>query len=143
VTRAARPFAYGLLGLLLVAGFVGFDAWPLTAWRLFSLSRDDTQRVWVLEAVDGGDTVGVDLEELPLAYRHAAWILDELPGASDERRTAVCDALLEAVEDVVPGADRLRILRDAQRLVVRDGGEVEVQHDAERFHECVGPGGDA
>jgi len=53
VPRSARGLVGALFVLLLVPGLVGFDLWPLTGWRLFSLARDDTQTLWVLEAVDG------------------------------------------------------------------------------------------
>ena len=81
--RGARVLVAALLVLLLVPGVVGFDLWPLTGWRLFSLSRDADQTRWVLEAVDAtGDRRVVSLEELPLRYRHAEWPMAELPGAS-------------------------------------------------------------
>lgn len=126
----------GALALLLVAGVIGFEAWPLTAWRLFSLSRNDRQTVWVLHAAtaDGPARV-VDLEELPLRYRHAAWPMAELPGASEARREDVCQALLGPASDVVPGLTELRLVRDRQRLV-EEAGEWVVTHDPETLHAC-------
>lgn len=141
VPRSARWFVAVLFALLLVPGVVGFDAWPLTGWRLFSLSRDESQNRWVVHAVDaGGDVAIVSLEELPLGYRHAEWPMADLPGASDERRQAVCRALADAVGEARPGTVEVRIAKDAQTLVERDG-EWVLTHDPEVVATCP-PAGD-
>ena len=138
--RGPRWLVGTALVLLLVPGLVGFDAWPLTAWRLFSLSRDEDQTRWVIEAVDAdGRAQTVSLEELPLEYRHAEWPMAELPGASEQRRDDVCAALAEAVAAVRSRTLELRIVRDRQTLVEADG-EWEVEHDPEVVHACA-PGG--
>jgi hypothetical protein len=136
VPRSARWLVGVLLVLLLVPGLVGFDAWPLTGWRLFSLARDESQTLWVLEAVDeAGSSRRVELEELPLRYRHAEWPMADLPGASTERRQAVCEALLGAVVELDPGTAELRIARDRARLEER-GGEWTTIDDLELIHTC-------
>jgi hypothetical protein len=134
--RSARWLVGALFVLLLVPGLIGFDAWPLTGWRLFSLARDDTQTLWVLQAVDeDGSSRLVDVEELPLRYRHAEWPMADLPGASTERRQAVCEALLGAVVDVEPATVELRIARDEAQLQERDG-EWVVMDELEVLHTC-------
>jgi hypothetical protein len=136
VPRRARWFVGFLLLAMAVPGLIGFEAWPLTGWRLFSLARDDSQTAWVLDAVDGqGETHVVELEQLPLRYRHAEWPMAELPGASTARQEAVCQALLGAVVDVEPQAVALNITRDRQHMVERDG-EWTVTHDREVIHTC-------
>ena len=136
VPRSARWWVGTLFVLLLVPGLVGFDLWPLTGWRLFSLARDDTQTLWVLEAVDrDGSSRLVDVEELPLRYRHAEWPMADLPGASTGRRQAVCEALLGAVIDVEPSTAELRIARDRARLEEGDG-EWAVVDDLQVIHSC-------
>ena len=136
VPRSARRLVGALFVLLLVPGLVGFDAWPLTGWRLFSLARNETQTLWVLQAVDDdGSSRLVDVEELPLRYRHAEWPMADLPGASTERRQAVCEALLGAVVDIEPATAELRIARDRARLEER-GGEWVVIDDPEVIHTC-------
>jgi hypothetical protein len=138
--RSARVFVAVLFVLLLVPGVVGFDLWPLTGWRLFSLSRGPEQTRWVLESVDGdGGRRVVSLEELPLRYRHAEWPMAELPRASDERRDEVCQALLGPVLDVDPATAELALSRDRVRLVERDG-EWSTVHDIEEFHTCAPEG---
>jgi hypothetical protein len=132
----ARRLVVVALVLLLVPGVIGFEAWPMTAWRLFSLARGDHQTEWLVDAVtpDAG-TRTVSLEELPLRYRHAAWPMAELPRASERRREDVCQALLDATLDVVPDLAELRIVRDRQRMVEQDG-EWVVTHDPEVIHTC-------
>ena len=135
--RTARIWVITLLTLLVVPGIVGFDLWPLTAWRLFSASRDETQTAWALDARTVDRTQTVDLEELPLAYRNAAWILDDVPDASPARRDAICGALLGGVRKVVPGTIGLELVRERQRMQLGDGAPV-VSVRREVQHECDG-----
>jgi hypothetical protein len=136
VPRSARWLVGVVLVALLVPGLAGFDVWPLTGWRLFSLSRRETQTNWVLEAADAdGATREVSLEELPLGYRHAEWPMTDLLGQSTRQRDEVCGALLAAVADVHPATVELRLVRDHQRLVPEHGDWV-VAHDPEVFHSC-------
>jgi hypothetical protein len=140
--RSARVLVAVLLVLLLVPGVIGFDLWPLTGWRLFSLSRDEDQTRWVVEAVDADGTRRVvSLEELPLRYRHAEWPMAELPGSSQAKRDGVCQALLGAVVDVEPSSVEVAVSRDHARLVERDG-EWSTEHDVEVFHTCRPEGAD-
>lgn len=140
VPRAVRVFVAVLFALMLVPGVIGFDAWPLTGWRLFSVSRHAEQTRWVIEATDAdGASRVVSLEELPLRYRHAEWPMSELSGASDDRREAVCRALLDPVLDVEPETVELTIARDHARLVHR-GGEWVTDHDLEPVHSCAASG---
>jgi hypothetical protein len=137
VPRRARWFVAVLLLALAVPGVIGFELWPMTGWRLFSLSRDESQTAWVIDAVDpDGASRSVDLEELPLGYRHAEWPMAELPGASTARREAVCQALLGAVVGVEPTTVALTISRDRQQLVEGEHGWA-VTHDPEVLHTCV------
>jgi hypothetical protein len=137
--RSARVLVAILFVLLLVPGLIGFDAWPLTGLRLFSLSRGPEQTRWVIEAVDGdGSHRVVSLEELPLRYRHAEWPMSELPGASEARRTAVCEALLTPVRNILPDTRELVIARDHARLVEGDDAHWSTVHEIEPFHSCNG-----
>jgi len=118
ISRAQRAWVVVLLVLLAVPGVVGFDAWPLTGWRLFSLARDSTQSEWALDAETPGGVRRVDLEELPLAFRNAAWPLDEARHASPARRSAICRALLDGVRDAMPDATGLAVVRLHREMTV-------------------------
>lgn len=132
-TRVQRAWVGLLLVLLVVPGVIGFDLWPLTGWRLFSLSRDADQNEWELEAIlDDGSLEVVDLEQLPLAYRNAAWPLDHARRASTPERTEICEALLVGVGEAVPGASGLVIERVARHMT--DDGPVD--RSAEEWVVC-------
>lgn len=137
IPRSAKWLVAILFVLLLVPGIVGFDAWPLTGWRLFSMSRDATQNQWVVQAVEtDGTATTVSLEELPLGYRHAEWPMAELPGASEAERQRICRALAGAVVDVRPDTVEVRLAKDAKRMVEKDGDWV-VEHDPEVVTFCA------
>lgn len=127
ITRWQRVWVAVLLVLLVVPGVVGFDLWPLTGWRLFSLSRDAEQTEWALD-VDG---LEVDLEALPLAYRNAAWPLAEM-GSVEARQQEVCEALLVGVRASDPGAAVLDLVRE-RRTMTEDG----IVEDREVVQSCV------
>jgi hypothetical protein len=136
VPRSAKWLVGVLFALLLVPGIIGFEAWPLTGWRLFSASRDAAQTKWVVQAVDGAGAVStVSLEELPLGYRNAEWPMAELPGASEQHRQDVCRALAGAVVDVRPDTVEVRVAKD-QQLLVKERGDWVVTHDPEPLTTC-------
>jgi hypothetical protein len=139
VPRSTRVFVGVLFALLLVPGLVGFDAWPLTAWRLFSADRGNTQSRWEVAVVTpGGATEPLDLDELPIAFRNAEWILAGLPsaGAGDARREEVCQALLAGVrEHAEPDAAGLVIVRNRRTMEATDEG-FEAVDDREAVHTC-------
>ncbi len=136
-SAGVRRFVVAIFVLLLVPGVIGFDAWPLTAWRLFSLARDDNQTRWEIDAIgsDGAVEAAVDLDELPIGFKLAEWPMAELPSASEARRDEVCLALLGEVRDEIPDTIGLRVVRNRQRLVERDGEWVLVD-DREAIHKC-------
>jgi hypothetical protein len=136
VPRSAKWLVGVLFALLLVPGIIGFEAWPLTGWRLFSASRDAAQTKWVVQAVDGAGAVStVSLEELPLGYRNAEWPMAELPGASEQHRQDVCRALADAVVDVRPDTVEVHVAKD-QQLLVKERGDWVVTHDPEPLTTC-------
>ncbi|MDQ2649012.1 MAG: hypothetical protein M3Z03_05620 [Actinomycetota bacterium] len=126
------------LALLLVPGVIGFDLWPLTGWRLFSRARSAEQLGWVFEVVRSESSpVVVEVEDLPVAYRNAPWLLDGLlEDGSTTRREEVCAALLAAAVELHPTGTALRIFSDQQRQERHDGGWVVV-HEPQAFHECA------
>ena len=137
IASGQRVFVWTLLAMLCIPGVIGFELWPASGWRLFSLSRDDTQTAWVLEAETAeSDTQRVSLEQLPVAYRLADWVFAELPDASEARREEVCRSLLEAVRsEVVGGVTAFQIVRDRQRLE-RVDGKTRRNHDRDVVHRC-------
>jgi hypothetical protein len=142
VPRRVRVFSGVLFALLIVPALAGFDAWPLTAWRLFSADRGGTQTRWEIATVSAdGELTPLDLDELPIAYRNAEWILAELPsaGSGDARREEVCRALLAGVrEHADPEAAGLVIVRNHRTMEAVDGGFAPVD-GREPVHTCEAP----
>jgi hypothetical protein len=142
VPRRARVFSGVLFALLIVSAVAVVEAWPLTAWRLFSADRGNAQTRWEIAAVSGdGEATPIDLDELPIAYRNAEWILAELPseGSGDVRREEVCQALLAGVrEHAAPEAAGLVIVRNRRTMAAVDGGFAPVD-GREPVHTCEAP----
>jgi hypothetical protein len=139
-TKAVGLFVGVILALLVVAALMGFEAWPLTEWRLFSLARGADQTHWEIDAITAdGARIPVDLDRLPMAYHLAEWPMAELPDEDDARRDDVCGALLEGVRQEIPDAMGLRVVRNRQRMVNRDGSWVVIG-DREPFHSCADDG---
>ena len=139
--RLGRGLVLGVLVLLLAAGVVGIESWPLTEWKLFSASRDETQTTYVLAAAiegrDDGRMTPFDLEDLPLGYRTAEWPMSRLTRLPDDERDEICVALLDGVIDAVGTPDvAVELWRDRQTKVEEDGDWV-ITHDVEVLQRCA------
>lgn len=139
VPRHIRVFVAVLFALLVIPGLVGFDAWPLTAWRLFSADRGNTQTRWEIATLTGdGEQIPLDLDELPIAFRNAEWILAELPaaGSGDARREEVCQALLAAVHEHADADAAGLVIVKNRRTMHEADGSFEPVDDREAVHTC-------
>lgn len=136
IPLSARRLVWLALTLLLVPGIVGFDLWPLNGWRLYSVAWKAERTQFVVEALDAAGVVSpVDLDELPLGYRHAEWPMMGLPGASAERRDDMCQALADAVVEARPTTVEVRLTQDRERLV-EQRGQWRVNHDPTVLATC-------
>lgn len=117
VPDRVRRFVYGFLAVLLVCALVGIEAWPFSAFKLFSARRDDERVSWRIVTVDpGGHEELVDLAALPIGYRNTTTVLREFEGMSPEGRDEVCRAWARPhVEGGVP-VDHVRVYRRTTRL---------------------------
>lgn len=120
MSRGQRMFIWGFLFAFLASGFLRIEAWPFTAWRLFSTVRHPVQSGWEAVTVDGA---GV---EQPLRLDGAAWkgttqILEELPFMTPARREMTCSAWI--VESGRNGrqVNEIRIYRVVRDLHERRG----------------------
>jgi hypothetical protein len=136
-TRAPRALVVGALVVLLVAGLREVEAWPLTAWRLFSGTRGDEQTGWALQTVDtAGEVAPFSLADLPVGYRLATWPLGDLPAGPSAEGDALCAELLARVIEAQPDTAQLRILRDRQRMERLDDGDWGRVHAASPVVSC-------
>ena len=96
----ARRFALAFLAAFVICGLFGFEAWPLTGWRLFADARQRVQTSRLAVAVDAaGVERPVPFRELPAGFQGNVQVLrgfDELPAG---QQAAVCDAWAGALRD--------------------------------------------
>ena len=119
------------LAVLLVGGVAHLEAFPFSAFRLFSELRPSVRQSWELRAVDAdGAETPIRLAELPLGFRNSTTLLRDFPHLTTAERDGVCDAwaqprrdaghrvagvrVYEVVDDVRPGgtAPRRRLAYD-------------------------------
>lgn len=137
VPHGARVLVWAVIAVIVVTGLLGLELWPVTGWKLFSVSRTETANRWVIEGVyEDGDTRLVDFGELPVAYSNSEWPLRSVGSGGTERSRELCRVLLDAAHDGDPDLVGLRIARDSQRLVP-DGDEWTVSHDLDVRETCT------
>jgi hypothetical protein len=90
--RFARPFVTVFLIASVVCALATIEAWPLTAWRLFSHLRTDQQLSWSATAVDRhGREHAYPLGALPQGYRGFSFLMNGFVSDSAARRQELCD----------------------------------------------------
>ena len=98
--RWARWYAGVFLALFLVCGVAGFEAWPLTGWRLFADARQARQPGFQAVTVDGQDRqTPIPFRDLPAGYQGDVQLLKGFAALPRARQAAVCQAWAEAVRD--------------------------------------------
>jgi hypothetical protein len=98
--RWARRFVAGYLTVFLVCGLAGFEAWPLTGWRLFADARQARQPGFQAVTVDrAGRETPVPFRGLPAGYQGDVQVLKGFAGLPPARQAAVCRAWAQAVRD--------------------------------------------
>ena len=103
-----RVLVYGFVCAVLLCGLYGVESWPLSGFRLFSVTRTATQVDWEIAAVDrAGREAPVDLAAMGRGFRQSMHLLPALAAATPEERTGACTAWLGGL----PSAERLRVYR--------------------------------
>ena len=98
--RWARWYVGVFLALFLVCGVAGFEAWPLTGWRLFADARQARQPGFQAVTVDGrGHETPIPFRDLPAGYQGDVQLLKGFAGFTPARQAAVCQAWAEAVRN--------------------------------------------
>jgi hypothetical protein len=98
--RWARWFVAVYLGLFVLCGLAGFEAWPLTGWRLFADARQARQPGFQAVTVDGaGRETPIPFRDLPAGYHGDVQVLKGFAALPAARQAAVCQAWAEAVRD--------------------------------------------
>jgi len=88
------------LALFLVCGLAGFEAWPLTGWRLFADARQARQPGFQAVTVDRSDReTPIPFRDLPAGYQGDVQVLKGFADLPAERQAAVCQAWAQAVRN--------------------------------------------
>jgi hypothetical protein len=96
--RWARWFVGVFLAVFLVCGVFGFEAWPLTGWRLFADARQARQPGFQAVTVDrDGRETPIPFRDLPAGYQGDVQVLKGFADLPRDRQAAVCQAWAEAV----------------------------------------------
>jgi hypothetical protein len=92
--RGIRLFVAAFLGLFLITGLAGVEAWPLTGWKLYSRVVHGDFWGWQVLAV-GADGIErpVDLRHGPAAYHGVTYLLNHFDHLTETERQAACAAL--------------------------------------------------
>jgi hypothetical protein len=101
------------------------EAWPFTAWRLFSERRGPVSvapRPYAV-APDGTETA-INLGALPVAYRQVNRLLVKFGSYSERERRDLCDGLGHGERAAGHDVTGIRIYRVTSRSHIEDGEPV-------------------
>jgi hypothetical protein len=122
-----------LLGALVFCALDSYEAWPLSAWQLFSRVRTADQPGWAAAMVDGpgvldgpggdaplaaGPERPLPFGRLPRGFHNAAHVLGEFPRLDDGERARICRAWYAALDGVDEHPAVIRVYRTNTRLML-------------------------
>ena len=121
--RFARPFVAVFLIAFVVCALATIEAWPLTAWRLFSHLRTQDQATWKATVVDrDGVEHDYPLGALPQGYRGFGFLMNEFVSDSPARQAELCDTWRSGADELLGFEARsVRIYQLRSDLSERDG----------------------
>lgn len=117
VGRGVRVFVWTFLALFAGFGLAGVDAWPFTAFHLFSHVRTDRFTEWQITTVDAAGA-----EHPGAADRTSIHLVSRLGTLSEPDRQAVCR------EWAAPGRVEVRIYSTVRSLRDPAKGERELRY---------------
>ncbi len=135
--RGVRLFVAGFLGLFLLSGLIGVEAWPLTGWKMYSRLRHGDFWGWQVLAVEGDGTERhVDLRNAPAAYHGATHLLSDFEGLSSDDRQATCLGLAEAARRQYPDVAAVAVDHVLGRIPVDPDGPPPPPSRRIRVYRC-------
>jgi len=127
--RAVRIAVYAFLVAIVLCGALEIEAWPLSAFRLFSTVRTGTQVRWELAAVDdAGLETPADVAAMGRGFRQSVHLLPTLAAASAAEQDQACEDWLEADR----GARRMHVYRSVY-VAEQPGAPSVLQSRAQQF----------
>jgi hypothetical protein len=92
----ARPFVVVLLTGLVACAAASVEAWPFTAWRLFSTPRTDQQRAWAATVVSGaGVERNFPIGRVGSGSRGFLFLMNGFADRTPAERDAICRAWVQ------------------------------------------------
>jgi len=117
-----RALVAVFLAAFIVCGLGGIELWPLTGWRLFSVSRQPLDIGWSAVTVDArGAETPLPLGRMPISYRGAALLVGRFARMKDADREALCEALVAGANEAGARAVAIRIYRVQVDHSIRSG----------------------
>lgn len=134
-----RIVVYGLLTLVIGAGFASVEAWPLTSWKLFSAVRQEVQYHWEVVTVGaGGREAPADFGALPVGYRQAHHVLSDFASKAPAEQERLCVALADAFHREDPDTmTGVRIYRVRSRIRRGPDARSTPPLDRRLHYECA------
>ncbi|MCA1842208.1 MAG: hypothetical protein LC792_03275 [Actinobacteria bacterium] len=135
--RGIRLFVGGFLGLFLIAGLVGVEAWPLTGWKLYARLRHSDFWGWQVLAVErDGSVASLDIRNLPAAYHGVNHLLNDFDALSHDERQAACVGLIEAARLQYPDVTGVAIDHIRGHVPVHPADPPRPPSRRIRIHQC-------
>ncbi len=106
-----RCVAYGLIGLVALAGVASIEAWPLSGFKLFSATRGPTRVSWELQAVVDGEEQFVSVGDAGAELGYSTLVLADFDEMSARERDDICDAWVAPLRTSGTPVDALRVYR--------------------------------
>jgi hypothetical protein len=144
-----RRFVWAFLAAFVIAGVFGFEAWPLTGWRLFADARPARQVSWEAVTVDAaGRERPIPWDDLPVRFRGNVQVLKGFEGLRPGQQAAVCAAWADGVRALGGDVRAVRVYQVTTDVSRRAGDRAAPATRSLRFtcrdgtvHPTGGPGG--
>lgn len=135
--RGVPCFIAAFLGLFLLGGLVGIEAWPITGWKLYSEIRHGERLDWQVLGVDGqGVEVAIPPDAFPPGYPGVNYFLRRFDWQSDAERRSACRALGEAARAREIYVARMRLYRVLSAVRPGTHGSATAPPQRVRSYEC-------
>src|SRR5829696_7493733 len=135
--RLARPLVAVFLVAFVICAIATIEAWPLTAWRLFSHPRSDQQTAWSATAVDErGYEHEYPLGRSEMGYRGFIFVMGNFAERSPAEQLELCDTWREGTPELLGFESReVRIYMSEWTLSDREG-DLAVRGEPELRYTC-------
>jgi hypothetical protein len=133
--RLARPFVAVFLATMVLCAALTVEAWPFTAFHLFSHVREDRQTGWAAVAIDArGEPHPYPLNELSEGYRGFRFLLVGFDDRSAADKDAICRTWVDGAPKLI-GVDAkvVKLYALSWRLSDRRGDRAAPPHRHLRY----------